>query len=40
MGYHFYGWVRIGGGPFWVDGGEWTFFIGGRGLMEVGGGIF
>ena len=31
--------MRIGGRTFWVGGGEWTFLIGGRGLMEVGGGI-
>ena len=32
--------MRIGGRTFWVGGGEWTFLIGVRWLMDVGGGIF
>ena len=31
VGGHFYGWlgrVGVGGGMFWVGGGEWTIFIG------------
>ena len=40
MGGHFYGWVGIGRGIFWVSKGGWTFFMGEWEWVRVGGGMF
>ena len=33
-------WEGVSGGICWVGGGEWTFYMNGRGWAGLGGGIF